>query len=43
LRDLFMSFLKSSVIIIGCEFKLESCFSCVLDLSRTCCIMRTLF
>jgi hypothetical protein len=31
LRGLFMSFLKSSISIMRCDFKLESCFSGVLD------------
>jgi hypothetical protein len=30
LRELFMSFLKSSIIIMRCDFKSESCFSAVL-------------
>ena len=30
LRELFMSFLKSSIIIIRCDFKSEFCFSGVL-------------
>ena len=28
-RELFMSFLKSSIIIMRCNFKSESCFSAV--------------
>jgi hypothetical protein len=30
LRELFMSFLKSSVIIMRCDFRFKSCFSGVL-------------
>ena len=30
LRESFMSFLKSSIIIMRFDFKSESCFSCVL-------------
>jgi hypothetical protein len=30
LRELFISFLKSSLIILGCDVKSESCFSHVL-------------
>jgi hypothetical protein len=30
LRELFIFFLKSSIIIISCDFKSESCFSDVL-------------
>jgi hypothetical protein len=30
LRELFMSFLKTSIIIVRCDFKSESCFSGVL-------------
>jgi len=33
LRELFMSFLKSSCIMIKCDFKSRSCFSCVFGYS----------
>ena len=32
LREIFMSFLKSPIIIMRCDFKSESCFSGVLEL-----------
>jgi hypothetical protein len=31
LREVFMSFIKSSIIIMRCDFKYESCFSVVMD------------
>jgi hypothetical protein len=34
LRELLMAFLKSSIIIMSCDFKSESCFSSVLGYSE---------
>jgi hypothetical protein len=43
LRELFILFLKSSIIIRRCDFKSESCFSGVLGVTRAGCVIRTDF
>lgn len=43
LRELFMSFLKSSISIMKCDFKSTPSFSSVLGVSRACCGVRTGF